>query len=379
MPHSPACAEVDGDLDRRTIRQMDTHGMELLASLERAFGSIPVATRVEALPGGCSTRRYYRVRFPEPHEPRTALVMRLPDDALGSDEITDGSRPTELPFVAVQRLLEKKQIRVPRIFDVDLPNSIVLLEDLGDETFEDRLGRRAREDWPSLYGQAIDLLADLHSRCESLGDESTVEARRFDRALLRWELDHFREWGLETLHGTLAAEERAGFDADFDRLADAIAAMPTGFVHRDYQSRNLMWKEEALVVIDFQDALIGPRAYDLVALLCDSYVAIDEALQLSMLDRYARRRGHDDEGRRTLEREFFTIAVQRKLKDAGRFVFMDRERGNPAFLRWYPGSLEYVGRALRRLPEWATLAERLSRLLPGFPDRTNVPASVHSD
>src|SRR5262249_984311 len=112
-----------------------------------------------------------------------------------------------------------------------------------------------------------------------------------------------------------------------------------GFVHRDYQSRNLMVREGAsgaeLVWIDFQDALLGPRVYDLVALLNDSYQTFDRGFVEARLDDFARTSGLDEAARVALGREFDVVTVQRKLKDAGRFVFIDRVKKNPAFLPYF--------------------------------------------
>jgi N-acetylmuramate 1-kinase len=254
-----------------------------------------------------------------------------------------------------------------------LGQRMMALEDLGDETFEARLQQTAAADWAEPYGRAIDRLADLHGRCAppQSPESSIVYRRRLDASLLRWELDHFREWGIEALHGSLEAGARAELDHVFDALVRAIVALPDGFVHRDYQSRNLMWVGSRLVVIDFQDAFVGPAPYDLVALLCDSYAAIDAKLQAQMIARYAERRGYGPQIHAALRRGFDLIAVQRKLKDAGRFVFIDRVRRNSGFLQYYPGSLIYVDRALTALdvlPEALALSALLRTLLPGFPN-----------
>ena len=101
------------------------------------------------------------------------------------------------------------------------------------------------------------------------------------RSCTTWELHHFREWGLEAWSGKKpSASERArARRAPSAGIAEQLAAAPRGFTHRDYQSRNLMVKDGELVVIDFQDALQGPRQYDLVALLRDSYVELDRAVR----------------------------------------------------------------------------------------------------
>src|SRR5205823_7257256 len=120
--------------------------------------------------------------------------------------------------------------------------------------------------------------------------------RAFDEDLYDWELHHFREWGLEAWSGQKpTADERGQLDANFRRISRELAAAPRGFTHRDYQSRNLMLKDGELVVIDFQDALQGPRQYDLVALLRDSYVELERPFVEDMLKRYLKAIGGGDE------------------------------------------------------------------------------------
>lgn len=349
------------------------------ALLERAFGCAPGPYAEEPFPQLASTRTYARLRLAHsrPPYPATLIVMRLPPDPLKGDEGTSSPAPDELPFTAMAGLLRERSLRVPEVYGKDLDAGLVLLEDLGDETFEDRLRRSPAAEWEGLYERAVDLLADMHLACADLPESSLPRARRFDEALLRWELDHFREWGLEALGGPLPRDERAALDRLFDRLAAEVASGPTGFVHRDYQSRNLMWAPgDHLAIIDFQDALTGPRVYDVVALLCDSYVDLSLGLQRAMAARYAARVGVTADELEAFEAELWRQALQRKLKDAGRFVFLDRERGNPSFLRWFPQSLAYAGRALSRTAGYEELERLLSRRLPGFPDACAVPDSV---
>jgi aminoglycoside/choline kinase family phosphotransferase len=239
---------------------------------------------------------------------------------------------------------------VPGLLAEACDGGLLLLEDLGDETlaaFLERAPARREE----IYRAAVTDLAAAQHALTPLPEGSIVASRAFDEALLRWELDHFREWALSARGRTLSAEEDARFDAIADRLSRRIASWPRGFVHRDYQSRNLMVEKDRLVWIDFQDALLGPRAYDLVALLNDSYQSFDRAFIEARLDEFAAARGLGAEGREALGREFDVITVQRKLKDAGRFVFIDRVKRNPAFLPYFEPSLAKVRAALDRLAD----------------------------
>ncbi|WP_242356732.1 aminoglycoside phosphotransferase family protein [Anaeromyxobacter sp. SG64] len=324
----------------------------------RAAGDVPV----RRLAGHASLRSYWRVGAP----PASHVVMVLPPDAK-PEEVTKGGAPAENPFVDVQRYLASLGVRVPRILSFDEAEGLMVLEDLGDDMLETRL--LAGDPKAPLYERAVDQLARLRAAAEARPAGSIAFTRSFDFDLYRWELDHFREWLLEAWKGaTLTPGEREVVDRDFDRIARALDAEPKGFTHRDYQSRNLMvlpGGEQA--VIDFQDALLGPRQYDLVALLRDSYVELEGAFVEAMLRRYLDRLAAEGGPRLAYEpfREVFDLlTVQRKLKDAGRFVFIDRVKGNPGFLVSIPASLRYVRDALARRPDLAELRGVLARHVP---------------
>lgn len=330
--------------------------------VRRAGGVDTSSATIHRLKGDASSRSYHRVSAGD----HSFVVMVMPRDARGSEEASSGEKPSELPFVNVARYLEQVGIRVPRIHHLDESAGLMLLEDLGDETFEAALSRMDRE---TLYGQAIDLLATLRARGEREPDPSCIAfGRTFDSALYRWELQHFYEYGLVARSGqTPTDEEKAVLDSAFDRLAEMLDTLPKGFTHRDYQSRNLMVKNGELVVIDFQDALLGPRQYDLVALLRDSYVELDRPFVEKMLARYLdalEANGVEAGNREHFVQAFDLLTVQRKLKDGGRFIFIDRVKNNPSFLPSVPASFRYVGEAIRALGTADRTTEILAKYVP---------------
>jgi aminoglycoside/choline kinase family phosphotransferase len=282
----------------------------------------------------------------------------MPPEAARSEEATKGDPPTELPFVNVHRYLARLGVRVPHILRYDTAAGMMVLEDLGDVTFE----RALRESSPeALYGRAVDLLARMRAATEAQPDPSCLAfTRAFDEELYTWEFHHFREYGLEAWSGTVPTPaERQKLDSAFGGIARRLAAAPRGFTHRDYQSRNLMVTNGELVLIDFQDALQGPQQYDLVALLRDSYVALDEGFVDAMIDRwldaYARASGTRLEPGE-FKRFFHLLTVQRKLKDAARFEFIHRVKKNPGFLPSIPTSLSHARAAFSRLADDADVA-----------------------
>ena len=334
-------------------------------AVARATGRDAGRESVKRLAGHASMRSYWRVGA----APASLVVMVMPPDAK-PEEVTKGGRAGVDPFVDVQRYLRGLSVRVPEIlafYQDDPAGGLMVLEDLGDEMLETRL--LAGEDRTMLYERAIDQLARLRAGAERCPDGCVAFTRSFDYDLYRWELDHFREWLLEAWKGAaLSAAERQVVERDFDRIARALGVEPKGFTHRDYQSRNLMVLPSGeQVVIDFQDALLGPRQYDLVALLRDSYVELPPEMVEAMIRRYLAKlaeAGGPSLAYGSFREVFDLLTVQRKLKDAGRFVFIDRVKKNPGFLVSIPASLRYVREALARRPDLADLQEILGRHVP---------------
>jgi aminoglycoside/choline kinase family phosphotransferase len=338
---------------------LDTAPLQLL--VRRVNGEVRELT---PMPGGASTRKYYRVSF---RDGRAAVGMFVPGADRPEESVHDLSVRPRWPFLEVRDLLEGRGVRVPALLGEDCAHGWLLVEDLGDDTLaahiEAHPDRRA-----ALYTAAARDLARAQAALRELPSGSCIAANQFDAQLLHWELEHFREWGLDARGRRLSPEDRALFDAIARRLGARIAAWPRGFTHRDYQSRNLMVVAGELVWIDFQDALMGPRVYDMVALLCDSYQTFDAEFVEDRLRDYADASSLPHEERATLRREFDLVTVQRKLKDAGRFVFIDRVKGNPSFLPYVDPTLRTVKRALDRLSgedaDLAELAALLHRALP---------------
>jgi aminoglycoside/choline kinase family phosphotransferase len=319
----------------------------------------------EPMTGGASTRRYFRVRLPLGTV--TAVAMFVPDGA-SPEEVAKGvaERGARWPFLEVRELLASRGIDVPELYGEDAARGWLLLEDLGDVTLANVLAARP-ERREELYVRAVQDLARAQLALSQLPPHSIVGSRAFDEELLSWEIHHFREWALEARGVALSAVDQRIFSGIAERLARRIASWPRAFVHRDYQSRNLMVRADGrLCWIDFQDALLGPRVYDLVALLNDSYQVFDRAFVDARLDDYARTRGFDAAERQSLEREFDLVTVQRKLKDAGRFVFIDRMKGNPSFLRFVEPTIAKARASLSRLQDeedMLALGELLARVL----------------
>lgn len=354
--------------------------------------------RLDNLGGHASLRIYWRIHLPPgkawPREELTRIAMVLPEEALSKSdegESSTAAAPTELPFVDVHRFLDALSLPVPQIDLVDMSLGVLILEDLGDELFE-HLYLGIEQDFGSdqgdrripteqLYHRAINLLVDVQrSFVQNQRDDAPIPrtiatSRAFDRELLRWELDHYREWGLQAQYGEdVLGDAIHDMNRIFDHLVDEILAIPQTLVLRDYQSRNIMSKNGELFLIDFQDALMGPAVYDLVALLRDSYIQLPYVTVHRLVDHYSRQgfaaglSWCDDP--EAIQRAFNLQTVQRKLKDAGRFVFIDRVKNNPSFLPYYRPSIGYVRQALEMLEDdtYLELADLLAEFEPAWHD-----------
>jgi len=282
----------------------------------------------------------------------------------------------ELPFVNVLRHLAGRGISVPMLHYYDTVAGLLYLEDFGDVTLYQACEDKDRSRIDHLYSQAIDTLVGIHLRGTFPADPHCLAFHRvYNEALFMWEFDHFLEYGVVARYGKpMCANDALPIRESFRMIAQWLASQPHVLTHRDYHSRNLLVQGDRLGVIDFQDALLGPATYDLSSLLRDSYRALDEELIENMINRYCAgmcagldqnlqaTMGFADRG--AFQRLFDWTSIQRNLKAAGRFVYIDRVKGNPNFLEAIPRTLGYVLSTLGKYPELRPLEQHLASYLP---------------
>jgi N-acetylmuramate 1-kinase len=330
------------------------------------------------LAGDASNRRYYRLHLAM--APVSSLIlMKLadPEGFKASEEAVSGAagEVTELPFTNVLRHLKKNDVPVPRLYFYDESCGLLYLEDFGDVSLAQAWQESTPVTGEKLYCKAVDQLVQLHLHASKPSNTPCVAfTRRFDAPLFLWEFDHFLEYGIVIREGPMCADDQVPVREEFQKMAEWLAAQPQVFTHRDYHSRNLMVDGERLGVIDFQDALMGPVTYDLASLLRDSYIALDEGLIDRLIARYVEGMRqhlslaqqsamllHDYQAFRRL---FDFTSIQRNLKAAGRFVYIDRVKGNSSFLPSIPQTLKNVRANLNKYPQLHRLLTHLSPYIP---------------
>jgi hypothetical protein len=267
-------------------------------------------------------------------------------------------------FVAMDRGLRSLGYSAPEILAEDLGTGLLLIEDLGPEgVLQDG------EPVPERYEASARLLADLHRHTlptilpVSEGRDHAIPG--YDRGALAIEVELLLEWYAPHIAGvTLPAVTQAEFARLWNRLFDEILELPATWTLRDFHSPNLIWlpQREGLAkvgLIDFQDAVLGHPAYDLVSLGQDARVDVPAALELRLLAAYgSARRGADPEfDLAGFARAYAIMGAQRNTKIAGIFARLDKRDGKPAYLKHMPRIEAYLRRnldhpALAELKGW---------------------------
>ena len=307
--------------------------------------------------GDASARSYESASLPG-REP--VLLMNSPPLVLGPPvrggksyaEIAHTAR-TVAAFVAIDRLLGGAGFAVPAIHAENLDQGLLLIENLGSGSFTAPDGGPLAE----RYAAAAELLAAMHRRSwphEAEAAPGVVHViPAFDRAAMMIEADLLLDWYVPAVKGRVAtAAERDGFAELWNAALDRIADAETTLMLRDMQAPNIIWREERqgfdrLGLIDFQDALIGPSAYDVASLAMDARVTMPEDVERQTVEAYVRARqkaGPFD--RAAFDLAYATMAAQRNSKILGIFVRLDRRDGKPAYLRHLPRIRAYLRRAL---------------------------------
>tara|TARA_R110002110_G_scaffold60713_4_gene170788 strand:+ start:3292 stop:4293 length:1002 start_codon:yes stop_codon:yes gene_type:complete len=275
---------------------------------------------ISLLAGDASFRKYYRVRR--------------------SDEITvlmDAPPPQEdvRPFVRIARHLRSLGLSAPEILAEDTDDGFLLLEDLGDATYT-RLLMEPGADEAALYQLATDALIHLHRRIDAI----LPDLPAYDGDLLWREASLLTDWYMPAVFGTgTDVSVRGEFEAAWRQVSGVVEAAPWSLVLRDYHVDNLLLLPDRPDIgqcglLDFQDAVRGPTAYDLMSLLQDARRDVAAEVQRLCLERYIAAFPEID--RTAFEAAYAVLAAQRHTKVIGIFTRLCVRDGKPDYLRHMP-------------------------------------------
>jgi aminoglycoside/choline kinase family phosphotransferase len=258
------------------------------------------------------------------------------------------------PFVAIANGLRERGLSAPAIYYADLDNGFLITEDFGREGFiEGEPPRPIAE----RYEAAVDLLAALHGKklpdVLPLAPQITYAIPPFDVDAMMVEIGLMLEWYLPDRGAAPPSTARDEFVTRWRGLLGKMAAMPKTWVLRDFHSPNLIWLDgragtAKVGVIDFQDAVLGPAAYDLVSLLQDARIDVPEELELTLLTRYIKARHAADNAfdPAGFAESYAIMSVQRNTRLLGTFARLNRRDGKPQYLRHQPRIWTYLTRSL---------------------------------
>ena len=323
----------------------------------RAFlgsAGLEAATR-SFLVGDASARAYETVAVAGGEQLVLMNAPRRPD----GPPIRDGkpySRIAHLaesvtPFVAIAKVLRDHGFAAPQIPAADLDQGLLLVENLGSEGVLDAEGQPI----PERYLASAEALAAMHRRAwprsVAVADGVAHAIPDYDRGALAIETELVLDWYLPHVAGRAATDaERQAYGEAWHAAFDVLDRAEKSLVMRDYHSPNIIWRGDRdgldrVGMIDFQDAVIGPSAYDVASLAMDARVTISPELEQATVEAYCAARGDFDiEG---FHAAYAIMGAQRNSKILGIFVRLNMRDGKPGYMKHLPRIRDYVARSLR--------------------------------
>lgn len=312
------------------------------------------AAAVSPLPGDASTRRYARLAMGG----RNAMLMDQPQDAEGASVPPGAGEETRRAlgynavarvagadcarFVAAAHWLRGHGLAAPEIYAADHAQGFVILEDLGDDLFAQVLEDGGDE--KALYDHAVEVLAKIHANDAPASLSPEKPLFDYDQLALMAETDLLTEWFMPLALGRKAADDEIAQHRALWRAALAgIAGSRRVFVHRDYHAQNLLWLPQRHTIarvglIDFQDAVAGSQAYDLISLIEDARRDVSPQVAEAATVHYlaalkAQGTPVDEAGFR---HEMAVMAAQRNAKIVGVFARLYKRDGKARYLAYLP-------------------------------------------
>ena len=309
------------------------------------------ATR-EALNQDASFRRYWRLSLGG----NTVMLMDAPPP----------EKPVKI-FADIANFLRQHGLYAPEIVALDEKHGLMLIEDFGDDTFTQILNKHPDQE-TALYDLAIDTLVQLHQ----IETFSSLSLATYDHSALNAELLLFIDWFFPAISGTPATTtQKEDYISAWENAFAHCATQQPVLVLRDYHVDNLMriehpGKTAQCGLLDFQDALLGPAAYDLISLLEDARRDISAKLKSHCLDRYfsAIKTNNSSRARTEMFPTLNILGAQRHAKVLGIFVRLHKRDNKPIYLKHLPRVLSLYQAALEREPMLSPVVEWTAKNLP---------------
>lgn len=278
---------------------------------------------VSFLAGDASFRRYARIKYQQ----QTYMLMDAPPE-----------KEDCAPFVSIDEFFAGHGVRVPHIIAKNLEQGFLLLEDFGDVLLSTLLNEETVDRY---YLQSFKQLVQM----QSIDGQAQFPAYSYEKLLSEMQL--LTDWMLPALKVEPSAEEQQTIADAFDFLARTALSQPQVIVHRDFHSRNLMKidQEQALGIIDFQDAVIGADTYDLISITRDAYVQWPaERVNQWFKTFYELLPVHSKQNRSfaDFKRDADLMAIQRHIKILGIFVRLFERDGKAGYLKDLPRVMWYL-------------------------------------
>jgi aminoglycoside/choline kinase family phosphotransferase len=325
---------------------------ELLRAAAAAAG-FPAGDEGETVPvrlsQGGSTRHFFRLV----HGDRSAVALITPG---GGDELES--------YAAIGTFLRRSGIPVPALRHIDTRRGVIVMDDLGDLHLEDALGSATTEQARALYLKCLDILVRLQTVVTKAMERDGILADRiFSEDVLLGETAYFVD---EFIGGYCPVPLPIGWEDDRRRLASILARQPLVFMHRDFQSRNVLISDGEPAVIDFQTAHRGPGCYDAASLLRDAYHPLERGVRLILLEElHGRLRDAEAAVERSFEAFFETMTVagiQRNLQALAAFAKLGGRLGKREFLDSIPAGIALLAEGVEEAGRFAALRELVYRI-----------------
>ncbi|HLV32798.1 MAG TPA: phosphotransferase [Chitinispirillaceae bacterium] len=262
--------------------------------------------------------------------------------------VWDSSDPDWDRFLTIAGKLRKQVSFLPQIYGCDPEHGLILEEDLGDLT----LKRYCKENISdsrqtvTLYKNVLDALKQWHNL--DFSPCASVIYNRMDQEMFLWETAYFARYCVQDYFGCEYLLDKR-WEQERRLLSQIASSLPPVFIHRDFQSENIIIQENEIRFVDFQGARLGPAYYDIASLLFDPYVeSLDNNVADELVYWYSEQSGNANNDKR----DFLVCASQRLMQALGAYGNLCLHKGRQWYREYIPVALQRLSSVLDQLDEF---------------------------